>query len=94
MGFWGWSYLHDRVFRLCRAPEAVDPDEAAAEVGVGQIGIAQGPALHPRDWRGQKQWVQNQPPASTTQGLGGPGKRHILCLKNIMSQTIYATRHP
>ena len=42
-------YLHHGVFRLRWAPKPIDPNKAAAEVGVGKIGIAQSCALHPWD---------------------------------------------
>lgn len=42
-------YLHHCIFRLCRASKPIDTNEAAAEIRVGEIGVAKGRTLHPWD---------------------------------------------
>lgn len=49
-------YLHHWVFRLCWAAKPIDPNKTAAEVGVCQIGIAQGCSFHTWDCGQQRKF--------------------------------------
>lgn len=47
------QYLHHGVFGLCGTSKSIHSNEAAAEVGIGEVGVAQTRSLHPWNCKGQ-----------------------------------------